>query len=303
MLSFLFDNYGYYPNDLADNTFDYKNWIFKLTRVDEDEKNISSIEQFDERIRNCFNGFAGHVIKNRNNQYITYSNGVSYSLITVPKVNINIYDYFKLHTYFKNIESNKNYSLSKIEKVLEEKYEFIETVVLPSIRRDVDSYSSYLFLVFYNFGLAENALQYLSDAINDFGDKLSYLTLTHKKEASFNSVSFYSPFNFIIDHPIRDIAQILKNENLGEKEIIEFLNLYNLNTQEASVLFALILYPQKIFDELIEFYDNKKDISFYLFEEQKKISFNKEKIKYIYYILQYKYNIRPIKWIENDKTY
>lgn len=303
MHSFIFDNYGYYPNNLIDDGFEYKDWIFKLVRVENDENNIGSIEKYDEMIRNCFNGFSGHVMKNRNNQFISYSNGIAYSLICVPKVNVNVYDYFKLHSCFLNIESNKNYSLYKILKVEEEKYEFIENIVLSSIRRDLDSYSSYLYMFFYYFGLAENSLQYLSDAINDYGDKLNNLTLCHKKYACLSSYDFFNPFNYIIDNPIRDIAQVLKNENLTKNEMINFLNLYNLSTHEASVLFSYVMYPQKLFDELIEFYDNKKDISTYLFKEQGKISFNKEKIKSIYYILQYKYNIRPIKWIETELSY
>jgi hypothetical protein len=201
------------------------------------------------------------------------------------------------------MEKNKNYSLDKILKVEEQKYEFIESVVLPSIRRDIDSYQTYLYVIFYYFGLCENALQYLSDAINDYGDNLSRLTLTHKKDAGLNSLLFFDPFNYIIDNPIRDVAQLIKNEDLSKEEIMILLDSYNFSTHEATVLFSYILYPQKLFDELIDFYDNKKDISSFLFKEKNKISINKQKIKSIYYILIYKYNIRPIKWIDNEMSY
>ncbi|MBE6124420.1 MAG: hypothetical protein E7184_02650 [Erysipelotrichaceae bacterium] len=302
MISFLFDNYGYYPSSFNDNTFEYKDWIFKLVRVD-NNSNLDLIEQYNEKIKLCFNGFSGHIIKNRNNQYISYSNSIPYALISVPKVNVNVSDYLKLHSCFTNIQNNKEYSLNKVLKVEEQKYEFIENVVLSSIRRDLDSYTSYLHMFFYYFGLAENSLQYLSDAIHDFGDKLDRLTLTHKKNTSFSSFDFFDPFNYIIDNPIRDIAQLFKNENLTKIEMEKFLDMYNLSTHEASVLFSYIMYPQQLFDELIEFYDNKKDISSFLFKEKNKISLNKQKIKTIYYILQYKYNIRPIKWIENEASY
>ena len=158
-------------------------------------------------------------------------------------------------------------------------------------------------MFFYYFGLAENSLQYLSDAINDYGNSLSRLTLTHKKNSSFYSCDFFDPFNFIIDNPIRDIAQLFKNVDLSKEEMIKILDMYNLSTHEASVLFSYILYPSKLFDELIDFYDNKKDISSFLFKEKNKISFNKVKISTIYNILIYKYNIRPIKWIDNEKSY
>lgn len=302
MLSFLFDNYGYYPTELHDDCFEYKNWIFKLTRIDKDY-DLELIEKYNDRIQECFNGFAGHIIKNRNNQYVSYSNSVPYVLISVPKINITIDDYVKLHYCFFNIQGNKGYSLEKILKVEEQKYEFIENVVLSSIRKDLDLYKAYLHMFFYYFGMAENALQYLSDSINDFGDKLERLTLTHKKNANLTSYNFFDPFNYIIDNPIRDIAQIFKNQDLTKSEMERVLDAYGLSIQEASVLFSYIMYPQNLFDQLIEFYDNKKDISSFLFKEKNKISLNKQKIKTIYYILQYKYNIRPIKWIENEMGY
>ena len=80
-------------------------------------------------------------------------------------------------------------------------------------------------MFFYYFGLAENSLQYLSDSINDYGDKLSNLTLTHKKNASLSSFDFFSPFNYIIDNPIRDIAQIFKNEDLTKSEMLSLLSI------------------------------------------------------------------------------
>lgn len=303
MISFIYDNYGYYPNGMDNDSFEYKDWIFKLLRVDKDNVNLDVVESFNDKIKGVFNGFSGHIIKNRNDQYISYSNGVAYVLISIPKINISIYDYIRLHQSFMMNEKNKEYSLDKILKVEEQKYEFIETIVLPSIRKDMDSYLTYLYIFFYYFGLAENALQYLSDAINDYGDSLIRLTLTHKKNVGLNSLSFFDPFNYIIDNPIRDIAQILKNEDLSKEEINVLLDSYNFSTHEASVLFSHVLYPQKLFDELIEFYDNKKDISSFLFKEKNKISINKQKIKSIYYILIYKYNIRPIKWIDNEMSY
>lgn len=297
MFAFLFDNYGYYPVNIVNDSFVYKNWFFKLERVDNNESKISSIASFSYTISQYIDGKAGFIIKNRQNKYISNYNGISYVLISVPNVNIELKDYYQLHMINSNT-SSKTYSLTNILNLFEEKYNFINSVVISSIRKDQSNYKDFIQLIFYNFGLAENSCQYLADLIADSNDKLERLTITHKKRCNFESYSFLNPLNMIIDSPVRDLAFLLKSENFTLSEIENILDYYQLNSKEASYLMALLLYPDSIFEELIDFYDNKKDIFHYLLEEKQKMSYNYSKLMSIYRLLQNKYGIRPIKWLE-----
>ncbi len=297
MFAFLFDNYGYYPINIVNESFIYKNWFFKLERVDNEENKIREIAAFSTKISQYLDGKSGYIIKNRNDNYISYYNGMAYVLISVPNVKIEITDYYKLHEHFSGIE-NKKYSLKNILTLQEEKYEFVSNFVIPTIRKDQSNYKEFLQLIFYNFGLAENSCQYLADLITDTNDKLERLTITHKKKGNFDHYNFLNPLNLIIDNPVRDLAYLFKTETFSLNEIENILDNYQLNSKEASYLMARILYPDFIFDELIEFYDNKKDIFNFLFEEKQKMSMNYTKINSIYKILQNKYGIRPIKWLE-----
>lgn len=297
MFAFLFDNYGYYPINIVNDSFVYKNWFFKLERVDEEENKIKEIASFSTKISQYLGGKSGYIIKNRNDKYISYYNGMAYVLISVPNVNIDIVDYYKLHEYFSGIE-NKNYSLKKVLTLQEEKYDFVSNIVIPTLRKDQSNYKEFLQLIFYSFGLAENSCQYLADLIADSNEKLERLTITHKKKGNFDNYNFLNPLNLIIDNPARDLAYLFKTENFSLNEIENILDNYQLTPKEASYLMSKILYPDFIFDELIEFYDNKKDIFNFLFEEKQKMSLNYRKLNSIYKILQSKYSIRPIKWLE-----
>lgn len=297
MFAFLFDNYGYYPINIVNDSFVYKNWFFKLERVDDEENKIKEIASFSSILSQYLGGKSGYIIKNRNDKYISYYNGMTYVLISVPNVNIDIIDYYKLHEHFSGIE-NKNYSLKKVLTLQEEKYNFVSNIVIPTLRKDQSNYKEFLQLIFYNFGLAENSCQYLSDLIVDSNEKLERLTITHKKKGNFDNYNFLNPLNLIIDNPARDLAYLFKTENFSLNEIENILDNYQLTPKEASYLMSKILYPDFIFDELIEFYDNKKDIFNFLFEEKQKMSINYRKLNSIYKILQSKYSIRPIKWLE-----
>ncbi|MBE6124430.1 MAG: hypothetical protein E7184_02730 [Erysipelotrichaceae bacterium] len=297
MFAFLFDNYGYYPVNIVNESFVYKNWFFKLERVDDNEEKIKSIASFSVEIAKKLDGKSGYIIKNKNGKYISHYNGIAYVLISIPNVVIDLVDYYKLHEFFSGID-NREYSLKKVLSLQEEKYEFISNVVVSSIRKDHSNYKEFLQLIFYSFGLAENSFQYLADIIEDSNDKLERLTISHKKKCSFDTYSFLNPLNMIIDNPVRDLAFLFKSEEFSISEIENILDYYQINAKEASYLMSRILYPDFLFEELIEFYDNKKDIFNFLFEQKQKISFNYTKLNTIYKLLQTKYSIRPIKWLE-----
>ena len=50
MLSFLFEQYGYYPNNFNDGSFQIDDWIFKLIEIENSEV-VDEIDKFIEDIR------------------------------------------------------------------------------------------------------------------------------------------------------------------------------------------------------------------------------------------------------------
>ena len=171
---------------------------------------------------------------------------------------------------------------------------YVESDAISSIRIDSVYYQNNLEISLFSLGLAQNAIQYLSDTIWSYGAELSNLTLVHKRLKKMDNYDFFNPFNMIVDHPIKDLADLYKCELLMFDEFAELLKFYSVDSKVASVLMARILYPVNIFDDL-ETNLLKKSVSFNL-----KYNIEKElnKIKKIYSHLKYEYNIRPIDWLE-----
>ena len=109
-----------------------------------------------------------------------------------------------------------------------------------------------------------------------------------------NSFDFFDPFNFIIDHPIRDYVELYKNNVIEFLDLVSILEFYRMDTKIATLFMARLMYPSEILDALEENVD-KKDKSFRI-----NYSIEKEvlKIKKAYLYFKKKYNIRPIYWLE-----
>ena len=90
-------------------------------------------------------------------------------------------------------------------------------------------------------GLAQNAMQYLSEIIVDFGHHLQDLTLVHKRLKNLDSFEFFNPFNLIVDHPLKDLCELYKNDYLSFEELQQKLNFYHLDSKSASVFVARML--------------------------------------------------------------
>jgi hypothetical protein len=143
-------------------------------------------------------------------------------------------------------------------------------------------------------GLAINSMQYLSDAIYNYGDKLYGVTLVHKRLKNMDSFDFFNPFNFIIEHPLKDIVLLYQSDYLTFEEVKNLLGNYRIDIVSATFFMSRMLYRAEIFDCL----EIKKGLD----EKQQKLEFNLEKemykIKKVYNLLKKEYSIRPIDWLE-----
>ena len=103
----------------------------------------------------------------------------------------------------------------------------------------------------------------------------------------------FNPFNFIVDHPLRDYVELYKNDFIDYRSMVNALEYYEIDSKLASVIVARVLYPTRVFDLLEDgYYDTCKKINYSI---EKEIA----KIKNVYLYFKKKYRIRPILWLED----
>ena len=295
MITFLFEQYGYYPKELKDDMFEIDNWQFKLVEINNnDDEFINNIDNYIYMIRENFKNNGPYIIRTRYNDKISKYDNKRYVLISINKTVMSYNELSLFHHIFK--ESDKKVDLSKLLDSWKSRLEIIETLGLESLRLDSSYYSDNLEVAMFCLGLCINASQYLHDIILDYGKNVDNITITHKRIKNLDSFDFLNPFNFVIDHPIRDFVELYRNDFLRFEDLIEILNYYNLDIKLASIFVARILYPVNIIDVLEE--------NIYLKDNNLKLKYNFEKeiakIKKIYFYFKEKYNIRPIIWLEME---
>ena len=291
MLSFLFEQYGYYPN-LIDDMFVIDGWEFRIVEVGCDEGFLKSLEEYINIIRKEFNGMGVYILKNRCNKKISYYDNKKYVLMSSYKSSVIVSDLNKMHLLFN--DKYKKVDLKELLSLWQSRMEKSETEGVSSLRIDGMYYSSNLEVSMFALGLCQNAIQYLSELIDDYGSLVGDVTVTHRRLKNLNSFDFFDPFNFIIDHPIRDYVELYKNNAVEFLDLVSILEFYRMDTKIATLFMARLMYPSEILDALEENVD-KKDKSF-------KINYSIEKevlkIKKAYLYFKKKYNIRPIYWLE-----
>jgi hypothetical protein len=297
MRAFLFEKYGMYPDNIENYKFEYKGYSYILTPTDFDEEAANELEYICNQIINILNEGAT-LIKNRKGEYVSFDGEQHYILWAVYNGKQNINSLMHLHQEFHNKLSNESILIKDLLELWEEKFEFIETKVIPTIRSDDYDYNLVLEGIYFAFGLAENAIQYLADTKIDLGSEIKHNTLVHKRLNSYDNITFFDPFNLIIDSPIRDIAELYKANQLSIEEFVKSLYFYNFDYVEASVLMARVLYPTRLFDILESHYIERKNIKKEILDYRITCEMEHIRLKNIHRVLNRIYNIRPLIWLE-----
>mgnify|MGYP000538915702 FL=1 len=120
----------------------------------------------------------------------------------------------------------------------------------------------------------------------------------HKRIDELNSFYLFNPFNLIIDSPMRDLAELYKNDLLSLEQLYDLLKRYPLTSLDASLLLARCLYPNQIFDLLEDYYELKKDITNRVNQLIISINSKEFKLKKLHKFLVSNYQIRPISWLD-----
>ncbi len=296
--SFVFDKYGYYPSEIVEYTFIVEQWIFHLEMIDFAEEEIESIADFSVELSKEFNGRGAQLIKNRVGKYISYGLEKPVVLVCVPIGVITLNDVDILHKKYLNIKNEDNLTISNLLKLWEDKVELIESQCSKALKKDEIHYNDIFTAMSCALGMAENAIQYLAEAKLDYGDNIESLTIVHKRLNSLDSWTFFNPFNLIVSHRVRDYAELYKFELIGMEEFINVLSNVELTTKEASLLMARLLFPTRIFDLLEENYMRTGDITSRALEYCNCATREVTRLKNIHRYLVNKYQIRPIKWLQ-----
>ncbi len=294
MKSFIYDRYGYIIEDEKES-FDYQGFHFVVER---NEKSVQETEEMNQFLRSfsseLFNK-KGYIVPSRDNFLITLSEFGNVSLVAIENFPVTISDILSIHQYGMNYDSKLK--LSYIKNRWINKLNLIESKVIPSLKVDDYYYQLIMICVTHSIGMANNAISYLEDTIIDFGDQLKVSTLTHKR-ISLDSYSLLNPFNIIVDSPMRDYAELYKNNLISFDELTDLLLRFQINSKDASILFSRILYPTIFFDLIEDDYLKRGDISSKILNYYQEIPTQIQKIKKIHNFLVMNYGIRKINWLD-----
>lgn len=293
MNAFLFEQYGYYPKSFVNNVFIQDDWIFKLIEVQSDDKYIKEIDEYSEKIRSNFENKGPFIIKTRFNKLSSFCDNKQYILVCVYRCNMSLKDLNKFHYLFR--EEDRKLNLKQLLNTWNERMSYIEKEAVSCLRVDSVYYKNNVEKTMFCLGLTQNAIQYLSDVIMDYGNEIKGLTITHRRLKDLNSFDFFNPLNFIVDHPLRDLVDLYKNDFLQFDALVDLLEYYDIEQKLASIFIARLMYPGEIFDALEEnIY--KKGVSFRL---EYNIEKESQKIKKIYLYFKDRFKVRPIDWLED----
>ena len=293
MKTFLFEQYGYTSKLLQHNEFVVDNYVFKLLKVEVEENVIANMEKYIEEIKNEFNNIGPFIIKNKYNKYISYLLEEKYVLICVYNIKITLDDLYRL--YMKFYRNDEYLELDRLLDVTKERVDNIEKNLSSYLKMNNINYKENLNKSMFCVGLAINSMQYLSDIIYDYGNKLYGVSIVHKRIGDFNSFDFFNPLNFIVGNICKDIALLYQRDMITVEDLDLLIKKFNLDSKNVSFLLSRIMYRCDVFD----FLEETKDIE--SSNDCIDLSIEKEviKIKKAYSLFKKYFNIRTIEWLED----
>ena len=300
MRAFLFDQYGYYPPHEDDSEFELEGWTFKLEPIqDQKEEEVQALNEFLEGVMQLFPSLGAKIITNRKGTLISEDDYGKVILIATKKQKLRFQDIVRIHQHYHNSPSEIPFTTTYLSSLWEEKISSIEEKILPSIRVDDFAYQKIMVAAIYALGLAENALQYLTEIAIDYGKEIAPLTLSHRRLESLDTITVFDPLNFILDSPIRDLAEAWKYKVISTTELFQILPSYQLSIKEISLLFARMLFPTRFFDLLEKHYGERVDVRKQILAYYRTMNQDLLELQKVEKIFVNQYGIRPISWLYN----
>lgn len=294
MKSFIYDRYGYILDEDKE-TFDYEGFHFVIERNEKSPQETEEMNNFVRSFSQDLFNKRGYIVPTRDNSLVVLSEFGNVSLVAIEEFKVSLNDLIRMHQYGMNYESKTK--LSYIKNRWINKLNLIETKIAPSLKVDEYYYQLIMICLTHATGMANNAISYLEDTIIDYNDNLKVTTLTHKR-INLNSYDLLNPFNIIIDSPMRDLAELYKNDLISFDTLKSLLTQYQATPKDVSILFSRILYPTTFFDLMENDYLRRTDITNEIETYYRSINQQMIKIKKIHNYLVVSYGIRKINWLE-----
>lgn len=299
MRDFIFDQYGYYYSDSDASEFEFKGYEFKVMAHSLTENDLINMEEYIQYLYSKLNiNPHCHIVKNRAGLYGVESKYGTVSLVSCLKRDYKLDNLIS----FQHLEINelsKPYTISNLSNLWEEKLNLIEEKCVPYLKIDDFTYPIILKETIFAIGLCSNAIEYLTDMKEDYGNEVKNLCYAHKRLYDLTSFDLFNPFNIVIDSPTRDLAFLYKEKAINLNELISIIDYYKLDQMEISLLMARALFPTATFDILEDYFALKKDIKLSIVKKHKKTKREVNLLVELHKRLVEKYKIRPIEWLLN----
>ncbi len=299
MRDFIFDQYGYYYSDSDASEFEFKGYEFKVMAHSLTENDLINMEEYIQYLYSKLNiNPHCHIVKNRAGLYGVESKYGTVSLVSCLKKDYKLDNLIS----FQHLEINelsKPYTISNLSNLWEEKLNLIEEKCVPYLKIDDFTYPIILKETIFAIGLCSNAIEYLTDMKEDYGNEVKNLCYAHKRLYDLTSFDLFNPFNIVIDSPTRDLAFLYKEKAINLNELISIIDYYKLDQMEISLLMARALFPTATFDILEDYFALKKDIKLSIVKKHKKTKREVNLLVELHKRLVEKYKIRPIEWLLN----
>lgn len=299
MRDFIFDQYGYYYSDSDASEFEFKGYEFKVMAHSLTENDLINMEEYIQYLYSKLNiNPHCHIVKNRAGLYGVESKYGTVSLVSCLKKDYKLDNLIS----FQHLEINelsKPYTISNLSTLWEEKLNLIEEKCVPYLKIDDFTYPIILKETIFAIGLCSNAIEYLTDMKEDYGNEVKNLCYAHKRLYDLTSFDLFNPFNIVIDSPTRDLAFLYKEKAINLNELISIIDYYKLDQMEISFLMARALFPTATFDILEDYFALKKDIKLSIVKKHKKTKREVNLLVELHKRLVEKYKIRPIEWLLN----
>lgn len=299
MRDFIFDQYGYYYSDSDASEFEFKGYEFKVMAHSLTENDLINMEEYIQYLYSKLNiNPHCHIVKNRAGLYGVESKYGTVSLVSCLKKDYKLDNLIS----FQHLEINelsKPYTISNLSTLWEEKLNLIEEKCVPYLKIDDFAYPIILKETIFAIGLCSNAIEYLTDMKEDYGNEVKNLCYAHKRLYDLTSFDLFNPFNIVIDSPTRDLAFLYKEKAINLNELISIIDYYKLDQMEISLLMARALFPTATFDILEDYFALKKDIKLSIVKKHKKTKREVNLLVELHKRLVEKYKIRPIEWLLN----
>lgn len=299
MRDFIFDQYGYYYSDSDASEFEFKGYEFKVMAHSLTENDLINMEEYIQYLYSKLNiNPHCHIVKNRAGLYGVESKYGTVSLVSCLKKDYKLDNLIS----FQHLEINelsKPYTISNLSTLWEEKLNLIEEKCVPYLKIDDFTYPIILKETIFAIGLCSNAIEYLTDMKEDYGNEVKNLCYAHKRLYDLTSFDLFNPFNIVIDSPTRDLAFLYKEKAINLNELISIIDYYKLDQMEISLLMARALFPTSTFDILEDYFALKKDIKLSIVKKHKKTKREVNLLVELHKRLVEKYKIRPIEWLLN----